>query len=127
MANNKKKYYNISEVSEILGIEEHKIRYWDSIDPRTSKKRIEGLCVKSKKGTRYFNSENIQRLQKLKNILYDGRAQNYSLKLANIILNTKKNSSNEKNYEKEGISSDLEKSKKINQILYKIKNLLKND
>ena len=32
-----KKYLNISEVSKILQIEEHKIRYWDSIDPKTKK------------------------------------------------------------------------------------------
>ncbi|GIR14025.1 MAG: hypothetical protein CM15mP24_2680 [Candidatus Pelagibacterales bacterium] len=29
-----KKYLNISEVSKMLQIEEHKIRYWDSIDPK---------------------------------------------------------------------------------------------
>ena len=36
-----KKYLNISEVSKILQIEEYKIRYWDSIDPKTNKLRIE--------------------------------------------------------------------------------------
>ena len=30
-----KKYLNISEVSKLLQIEEHKIRYWDSVDPKT--------------------------------------------------------------------------------------------
>ena len=29
-----KKYLNISEVSKLLQIEEHKIRYWDSVDPK---------------------------------------------------------------------------------------------
>ena len=38
-----KKYLNISEVSKMLQIEEHKIRYWDSIDPKTNKYRIEGI------------------------------------------------------------------------------------
>ena len=33
----KKKYLNISEVSQMLQIEEHKIRYWDSKDPKTNK------------------------------------------------------------------------------------------
>ena len=29
-----KKYLNISQVSKMLQIEEYKIRYWDSIDPK---------------------------------------------------------------------------------------------
>jgi len=92
----KKKYLNISEVSKILQIEEHKIRYWDSLDPKTNKFRIEGISTKSKGGTRYFNKENIKKLQKLKNILYDGDNQNYSIKLAEKILTSKINPSIEK-------------------------------
>ena len=41
-----KKYLNISEVSKLLQIEEHKIRYWDSIDPKTNKYRIDGISTK---------------------------------------------------------------------------------
>ena len=81
-----KKYLNISEVSKMLQIEEHKIRYWDSIDPKTNKYRVDGISTKSKGGTRYFNKENIKKLQKLKNILYDDDNQNYSIKLAEKIL-----------------------------------------
>ena len=58
-----KKYLNISEVSKMLQIEEHKIRYWDSIDPKTHKYRVEGISTKSKGGTRYFNKENIKKLK----------------------------------------------------------------
>ena len=36
-----KKYLNISQVSKMLQIEEYKIRYWDSIDPKTNKFRVE--------------------------------------------------------------------------------------
>ena len=79
-----KKYLNISEVSKMLQIEEHKIRYWDSIDPKTNKHRIEGISTKSKGGTRYFNRDNIKKLEKLKSILYDGNNHNYSIKLADI-------------------------------------------
>ena len=32
-----KKYLNINEVSKLLDIKEHVIRYWDSIDPKTNK------------------------------------------------------------------------------------------
>ena len=121
-----KKYLNISEVSKMLQIEEHRIRYWDSVDPKTNKLRIDGISTKSKGGTRYFNRENIKKLQKLKNILYDGNNHNYSIKLADKILssNTKSYIENDKN------SSILEHSdnvKKIRQILNKMRILLKND
>ena len=86
MLMNNKKYLNISEVSKLLQIKEHKIRYWDSKDPKTNKYRIEGISTKSKGGTRYFNKENIKKLQKLKSILYEGKTQNYSIKLAEKIL-----------------------------------------
>tara|TARA_B100000927_G_C16226953_1_gene373803 strand:+ start:132 stop:503 length:372 start_codon:yes stop_codon:yes gene_type:complete len=121
-----KKYYNISEVSKFLGIEEHKIRYWDSIDPKTKKNRVEGISIKSKGGTRYFNAENINKLRKLKNILYEGEEQNHSLKLANKILLNKKDYLIENNYKNLALDHNFEKSKKINQILLKMKNLLKN-
>ena len=120
-----KKYLNISEVSKILQIKEHKIRYWDSIDPKTNKYRIEGISTKSKGGTRYFNNDNIKKLQKLKNILYDGKNQNYSIKLADKILNSNnkipvKKTQYDTNYE---YSNNNEK---ISQILIKMRSLLKN-
>ena len=120
-----KKYLNISEVSKLLQIEEHKIRYWDSVDPKTNKYRIEGISTKSKGGTRYFNMENVKKLQKLKKILYEGDSQNYSIKLAEKILNSK-------------IKLDIKKDKttidyqylnnveNIKQILNKMRLLLKN-
>ena len=120
-----KKYLNISEVSKILQIEEHKIRYWDSLDPKTNKFRIEGISTKSKGGTRYFNKENIKKLQKLKNILYDGDIQNYSIKLAEKILTSKSKSTIEKDKTNAG-SQDLNNVEKIEQILNKMKILLKN-
>ena len=120
-----KKYLNISEVSKMLQIEEHKIRYWDSIDPKTNKYRIEGISTKSKGGTRYFNKENIKKLEKLKNILYDGDKQNYSIKLADKILTSKTKQA----IEKDKTSTDfhhLNNVEKIKQILNKMRILLKN-
>ena len=123
---NNKKYLNISEVSEILQIEEHKIRYWDSIDPKTNKFRVDGISTKSKAGTRYFNKDNIRKLKKLKSILYDGNKQNHSIKLAERIL-----SSNGKlHYEKDSNNlnkSNLNNVEKIEQILNKIRLLLNNN
>ncbi len=119
-----KKYLNISEVSKMLQIEEHKIRYWDSIDPKTNKFRIDGISTKSKGGTRYFNKENIKKLEKLKNILYDGKNHNYSIKIADKILssNTKVDSKNDQNNSYFRYSDN---DKKIKQILYKMRILLK--
>ena len=120
-----KKYLNISEVSKVVQIEEHTIRYWDSIDPRTNKLRIDGISTKSKGGTRYFNKENIKKLQKLKSILYDGENHNYSIKLADKILSSK----NKKTLIKEDKTTNYQyedKYKKIEQILNKMRLLLNN-
>ena len=121
-----KKYLNISEVSKLLQIEEHKIRYWDSVDPKTNKYRIEGISTKSKGGTRYFNNENIKKLQKLKKILYEGDNQNYSIKLAEKILNSKIKKPVEEDETKTN-SQDLNNVEKFEQILNKMRLLLKNN
>ena len=117
-----KKYLNISEVSKILQIEEHKIRYWDSIDPKTNKYRIDGISTKSKGCTRYFNRENIKKIEKLKNILYDGNNHNHSIKLAAKIL-----SSNTKKIQNIENIQHQDNLKKIQQILNKMRLLLKNN
>ena len=121
-----KKYLNISEVSKMLQIEEYKIRYWDSIDPKTNKYRIEGISTKSKGGTRYFNKENIKKLEKLKNILYNGNNQNYSLKLAERILSSNNKSFNQKEYNYLD-NQNLNNIEKIEQILNKMRLLLNNN
>ena len=121
-----KKYLNISEVSKLLQIEEHKIRYWDSVDPKTNKYRIEGISTKSKGGTRYFNKENIKKLKKLKKILYEGDNQNYSIKLAEKILNSNIKQAIEVD-ETKIYSQDLNNVEKFEQILNKMRLLLKNN
>ena len=121
-----KKYLNISEVSKVVQIEEHTIRYWDSIDPRTNKLRIDGISTKSKGGTRYFNKENIKKLQKLKSILYDGNKHNYSIRLADKILS----SNNKSVLQDNQIKSDTryaDYDKKIELILNKMRLLLKSN
>ena len=121
-----RKYLNISEVSKLLQIEEHKIRYWDSVDPKTNKYRIEGISTKSKGGTRYFNKENIKKLQKLKKILYEGDNQNYSIKLAEKILNSNIKQDIEE-YKTKIYSKDINNVEKFEQILNKMRLLLKNN
>ena len=121
-----KKYLNISEVSKMLQIEEYKIRYWDSIDPKTNNYRIEGISTKSKGGTRYFNKDNIKKLEKLKNILYNGNNQNYSLKLAERILSSNNKLFNQKEYNYLD-NQNLNNIEKIEQILNKMRLLLNNN
>ena len=121
-----KKYLNISEVSKILEIEEYKIRYWDSIDPKTNKYRIEGLSTKSKGGTRYFNKENIKKLTKLKSILYDGNKQNFSIKLAEKILSSNNKAFNIKDNDHPN-NQLIYSTEKIEQILNKMRLLLNNN
>ena len=85
-----KQYYNISEVSKILNLKEHVIRHWDSLDPKTNKLRIEGLSIRTKGGTRYFNQAHIKKLSNIKNILFEKGRHNYSLDLVNKIISSKK-------------------------------------
>ena len=121
-----KKYLNIREVSKLLEIKEHVIRYWDSIDPKTNKLRVDGISTKSNGGTRYFNRENIVKLKNLKNLLYENGSQNPSLTIANKFLKDKSKSL------KPPISLDQktppitrEKAEKIDQILKNIRIILK--
>tara|TARA_A100001011_G_C13993865_1_gene708392 strand:+ start:374 stop:742 length:369 start_codon:yes stop_codon:yes gene_type:complete len=58
----KKTYYSISEVSKMLNIQEHTIRFWDSKLPDLSKRDNKGK-------TRFFNSKQIEKLSKLRDIL----------------------------------------------------------
>ena len=124
-----KKYLNIKEASNIVGLKEHVIRYWDSIDSKTNKLRIEGISTKSKGGTRYFNKDNLNKLQKLKDIIYENGNYNPSLILADKLLSSKKImkenkilSPNQNSYE---VSLKNEKLEKISQILKKMRILIK--
>jgi len=70
-----KKYKSISEVSILLKINKHVIRYWDS------KFNISIRLNKNKQ--RFFTNENIKKLKDLNNVLYKNGQHNYSLDLAN--------------------------------------------
>ncbi len=121
-----KKYLSISEVSKIVGIKEHVIRYWDSIDPNTNKFRIEGISTKSRSGTRYFNKQNITKLNRLKQVLYENGKNNNSLKMAERLLTSSfKTNKIKKNDENFQFGNYVKNSKNINQILQKMRFLLK--
>ena len=77
-----KKYKSIAEVSELLQINKHVIRYWDA--------KFDGISTRlSDNKRRFFNIENIKKLQELKNILYQNGRHNYSFDLAKKIVNDK--------------------------------------
>ena len=77
-----KKYKSISEVSELLKINKHVIRYWDT--------KFDGISTRlSKNKRRFFSIENIKKLQEIKNILYQNGRHNYSFDLAKKIVGNK--------------------------------------
>tara|TARA_B100000029_G_scaffold506773_1_gene590129 strand:+ start:1318 stop:1656 length:339 start_codon:yes stop_codon:yes gene_type:complete len=93
-----KKYKTIKEVSNLLNINQHVIRYWDS--------KFDGLSIRfSKKKQRYFNNEHIKKIEDLKETLYQNGKHNYSLDLAKKIINNKKN-----NYDKKTDYLDTKKN-----------------
>ena len=79
-----KKYKSITEVSELLKINKHVIRYWDT--------KFDGISTRlSDNKRRFFNIENIKKLQELKNILYQNGRHNDSFDLAKKIVSEKSN------------------------------------
>ncbi len=121
-----KHYKNIKEVSELLNIKEHVIRHWDSIDPKTNKIRIQGLSIRSKGGTRYFGKENIKKLEKLKNLLFENGKHNYSLDLANKILTTNNSLNKNINIKSEKSTNNTRSAPNLNllnSVINKLKKL----
>ncbi len=121
-----KKYYSISEVSEMLQIKEHVIRHWDSIDPKTNKMRIENLSIRTKGGTRFFSKTHVKKLENLKKILIVNGKRNYSLDLASRIIDKNRKASKKNNIQFDQIN-ELD-SPTINynfEKLYRITNNLK--
>ncbi len=125
-----KQYYNIKEVSKILNLKEHVIRHWDSLDPKTNKLRIEGLSIRTKGGTRYFNQGHIKKLSNIKNILFEEGKHNYSLDLVNKIISSKKLEKQinygkiDNHYNNKNESIDIN-NKTLKNIIIKLKRLIK--
>ena len=57
-----KNFYNIDEISQILGEQKHTIRFWES---RINKLKI----IRTHSGHRLYNYENLLLLKKIKNLL----------------------------------------------------------
>jgi DNA-binding transcriptional MerR regulator len=119
-----KQYYNIKEVSNILNLKEHVIRHWDSVDPKTDKLRIEGLSMRTKGGTRYFNQNHIKKLSNIKNLLFEEGRHNYSLDLVKKIISSKK--IGKKVIDETDILSQQEKNKLSYNNEVKLKKIINN-
>ena len=110
-----KKYKSISEVSKLLNINKHVIRYWDS--------KFDGLSLRlDKNKQRFFNHENIRKLRELNNVLYKNGRHNYSLDLASSIVNIQKNSQH--NETKPVSFSSKNYVEELNQISQNLKKIL---
>jgi DNA-binding transcriptional MerR regulator len=60
------KQYTIGEVSQLLGVKQHVIRYWEEEVPFIAPK-------KSKSGRRVYTDRELQLLLRLKHLLYEKR------------------------------------------------------
>ena len=80
-----KKYKSITEVSKLLDIKTHVIRYWDS--------KFDGLSTRIDNKSRFFNHENIKKLKQIKKTLYYQGKHNYTLDLTKKLIKYDANSS----------------------------------
>ena len=82
-----KKYISIDEASKILNLNKHVIRYWDS--------KFDGISTRlENKKQRFFNIENINKINDIKNVIYQDGKHIYSLDIVEKILKFKKNDDN---------------------------------
>ena len=118
-------YKSINEVSELLKLKKHVIRYWDS--------RFEGISTRLGNRTRRFFSEsNIKRLKDLKDTLYSNGKSYNSLDLAKRIITKKKTEENyiEKNDDnityrnKDYIPKENQSIKELKDISLNLKKIL---
>ena len=114
----KKTYYSISEVSKIIGVQEHTIRFWDS--------KLPGISKQAEKGkTRFFSVQQINKLEKINNLLKNNDSLSLAFEIAskNNSKNTFLNSSNSLKLLTDS-SNNLSKSNKIEIIINNLKYLL---
>jgi len=106
---NDKQYKSITEVSELLKINKHVIRYWDS--------KFDGISMRlSNTKRRFFSSENIKKIKELRDTLYQNGKHNYSLDLAKKIIDKDK----DKDKEIKNISIDIKVLRIISSDLKKL-------
>ena len=112
-----KKYISIDELSKLLNINKHVIRYWDS--------KFDGISTRLKNNKqRFFNAENIKKIKNLQNILYQDGKHNYSLDLARKIIDSGKNPLNHSTQKINNNSFSIDYIKKLENISKNLKKLI---
>ena len=110
-----KNYISISEVSEILKIKQHVIRYWDS--------QFDGVSTRlGERKRRFFNTKNIKKLQTLKKLLHTDGKSHHSLEMARMIIEgsvfeKKINLSHKENNKKTDINALVDVSKNLKKLI----------
>ena len=110
-----KKYKSIAEVSQLLGINKHVIRYWDS--------QFEGVSTRlGERKRRIFNPKNIKKLQILKKLLHTDGKSHHSLEMARMIIEgsvfeKKINLSRKENNKKTDINTLVDVSNNLKKLL----------
>ena len=93
-----KKYYSISEVSELCSVKPHTLRFWES--------EFKTLKPVTRKGNRrYYQKDDIQMIRKIQDLLYKER-----LTIAGVKRKLRSGKKDQSSYESsENILEDLEK------------------
>ncbi|MBU1628035.1 MerR family transcriptional regulator [bacterium] len=100
-----KLYFKIGEVSEMTGLESYILRYWETEFPMLKP-------CKNKSGQRVYTKEDIELVNKIKNLLYDDK---YTIEGARqYFADRKKNSSNK-------IPSKIDNEKELRNCLVEVK------
>ena len=99
----KKLYYSIGEVSEITGLKQYVLRYWET---EFSQLRP----AKNSAGNRNYRKSDIDLINEIKDLLYDRR---FTIKGAKQYLKDKVKQSSDKTINKEQISTIKEKVIKL--------------
>ena len=116
---NHKSYKSITEVSKILNLKPHVIRYWDS--------RLDGISTRlGEKKRRFFSISNIKKLKSLKDKLYTKGKSHYSLDLADKLI-SKRHTSDKEDNSKMIVNSSNPAIEKLEEISNNLKNILKKD
>ena len=114
----KKTYYSISEVSKMLNIQEHTIRFWDSKLPDLSKRVHKGK-------SRFFNHKQIEKISKINEILKNNDSLNLAFQIISGKSKSQQSSFNQENHNKTVDShNNIKKIDKIREISNKLKNLI---
>ena len=114
----KKTYYSISEVSKMLDIHEHTIRFWNS--------KLPDLSFRSEKGkTRFFNLKQINTISKINDLLKNNDSLSLALEIVSKNLNKKsKDILNKSNQNIKDSFLNQDKIVKIKKLTNNLKDLI---